>query len=432
MSKQKVLPNNRNAEIAVLGAMLLNVSCISRVKEKIDSEDMYYEINQSICRAFYALDRKSNPVTIDDWLRKSGIKENGSVGYLAEIMEAVSTSAGVLHYCDIVKGLSNRRKLIASCMDTANKAYSEKEDYGSLLQDLQISLLKYQPENRSNIIQMKDALSSTLKSVEEVSKSDKSITGITSGLAGLDNHTSGWQGGELIILAGRPGHGKSVLAKDFAEAAGVPVLYFTLEMSVSEIQKRELAGYSQVPLWKIRTGKLNDRDWEKIIKATDKLNKISIHYVDTGYLTIQELIGILSSAIRKYDIGMVVIDYLQLIKKNEKIISREQEIADISRTLKSTARQYNIPIICVAQLNRQCEQRERTKRRPILSDLRESGAIEQDADIVMFLYLPSLYYNSMPESYTELILAKGRNIKTGTFELYFDGEHQVFRNAEIA
>jgi len=431
MNQQKVLPNNRNAELAVLGAMLINTKCISQVKEQINPDDMHQEINQNICRAMFELNKDAKPVTIDNWMKSKGLSNGNGIAYIGEIMESVLTSAGVSHFCKIVKDLANRRKLIASCMDTASKAYFEKENYQDLLELHQLDIQQFQPENHSNVLSMRDTLPSTLQNIEEVSKSDKSVTGITSGLIDIDNHISGWQAGELIILAGRPGMGKSVLAKDFAEAAGVPVLYFTLEMSVSEIQKREIAGHSNVPLWKIRTGKLNDRDWEKIITASDKLNEIPIHYVDTGYLTIQELISILGSAIKKYNIGLVCIDYLQLIKKEGKLSSRELEVADISRNLKNAAREFNLPIICVAQLNRQCEQRERTKKRPILSDLRESGAIEQDADVVLFLYRASLYYDSMPESDTELIVAKGRNVRTGTIELHFDGDYQVFRNANL-
>jgi len=426
----KSLPNNRNAELAVLGAMLIDNNCIPDVKELISPDDMYQELNQDICRAIYDLEKNCNLVAIDDWLKKKGVKEKGLIKHLAEIMEAVPTSAGVSYHCKVIKGLSNRRRLIGSCMNTAELAYSENEEYEDILDLHQIDIQKCQPEIKQKSISSKKLIKTTLDTIERAHKTDGSLTGITSGFIDIDWRTSGWQAGELIILAGRPGHGKSVLIKDIAERSGVPTLYFTLEMSAEENQKRQLTGQSGVSLRKIRGAKMDETDWQKIVQGADKVSKIPIYYVDVGTISIQDIVSRISHEIEKYKIGLVVIDYLQLIKKRGKLDNREQEVSDISRSLKAAARDFKIPVICVAQLNRQCEQRDKYNKRPMLSDLRESGSIEQDADIVMFLYREYMYFKEKPEGDTELIFAKGRNIKIGAMKLYFNAENQIFRDYE--
>ena len=221
--------------------------------------------------------------------------------------------------------------------------------------------------------------------------------------------------------------GKSILAKDLAEGAGVPVAYFTLEMSVEELTKRHLAGRGMVNLEALRTGRVTDEDWGKVIRAADSMNDVSIHYVDRGNMTIDDILATSENLKMTEGVGLVVIDYLQLIRPKERLEIREREVSEISRKLKGMARNLEIPVICLAQLNRQCEARE--NKRPRLSDLRESGSLEQDADIVGFLYREAAYDNQAPKSEAEFIIGKGRNIRVGTVKLYFDGEHQAFRNA---
>ena len=420
------MPRNKTAEIFVLGSMFLKVDCIPKVMEVISPEDMHIENNQHICKALFTLGKDADPVTVDNWLKANGHKI--PIAYLGEIINAVDTSAGVQHYCSIVKELANRRALINTCMDTVKKAENENKDYKSLLENHHLELMNYQPEVKQDVIDSRVLLKTTLKSIELAHDKTKRLTGISSGFADVDWHTFGWQPGELIILAGRPGHGKSVLCKDFAERAGVPTLYFTLEMSAEENQKRQISGQSGVSFRKIRGAKMDDNDWEMIMAGVDKVNQFPIYYVDTGTVTVQDLIARIGKEKEKHGIQLVVIDYLQLMKKSGKLSNREREVADISRALKSAARDNKVPIICLAQVNRQCENRDKFNKRPILSDLRESGAIEADADTVMFLYWESQYFKDKEEGRVELIFAKGRNIKLGTMELYFDSAHQIFRN----
>ena len=427
-TKTNALPNNRDAEIAVLGAMLIDKNCVAGIQELLNPEDFYSELNQDICRAIYNLGKDCNLVAIDHWLKVKGVKEAGLVNHLAEIIEAVSISAGYTYYCRIIKEQANRRSLIACCVDTANRAYREKEDYEELLSSHKLDVQLCQPEIKQGVIDSRKLLKSTLDTIERTHKLTGSLTGITSGFSDIDWRTSGWQNGDLIILAGRPGSGKSICCKDFAERSGVPTLYFTLEMSAEQNQQRQFAGQSGVSFRKIRGAKMDEDDWEKVLEGADKISKIPIYYVDIGTLSIQNLINIIQLSVEKYGIKLVVIDYLQLIKKRSSLNNREQEVSDISRSLKATARDFNIPIICLAQLNRQCEQRDKYNKRPILSDLRESGSLEQDSDIVMFLYREHLYFKEKDEYGAELIFAKGRNIKVGAMKLHFDGDHQIFRD----
>jgi replicative DNA helicase len=250
--------------------------------------------------------------------------------------------------------------------------------------------------------------------------------GIPSGFRDIDKITGGWNKGELIIIAGRPGMGKSVIAKDFAENAGVPVLYFSLEMSKDELIKRQLSGIASVDFESIRTSEIHVDDWQHIVTAANKLAKFEIRYNDSGNISINEICAIAETEKITNGIGMVVIDYLQLIRSTEKTAVREQEVAGISRKLKGLARSLDIPVICLAQLNRKVD--DRKPPIPVLSDLRESGSIEQDADIVGMVYRPWQYDKSEPQNKALFILAKSRNTRTGMIKLSFMGNFQRFEN----
>lgn len=426
MNNIKVPPHNLEAEKAVLGAMLLKPDCISSVRELIEPVAFYRAANETICEAIFDLKEEADIVTVSQWLKDRDLLDKvGGLDYLSAVMDSVSTAASVKFHSNIVKNLYNKRKLIETCTITIEQSQNGDHRVSDILGDHNVRLAEIELSQESRVISMQDGLKDTIKNLETISSMD-GLIGLPSGFPDIDNYTGGWMDGDIITVAGRPQSGKSVLAKDFAENSGVPTLVFNLEMSIQQTQFRQLADHAKINHEKIRTGKLSADDWEKILRACEELNEIPIFYVDIGLLNIHTISSIIDNWIKKVGIKLIVIDYLQLIGDPELVGKREQEVAAISRRLKATARHHNIPIINVAQVNRKVE--DRSNHRPILSDLRESGAIEQDADIVAFLYREFLYNDKAPIHKAELILAKGRNIRTGTVPLFWDGAHQAFRN----
>jgi replicative DNA helicase len=305
----------------------------------------------------------------------------------------------------------------------------ENVEVTEILSKIRKTILHIKGGEKAKVIPLSEALNETVKVIEALCQSPGHVIGVPSGFSKIDRITGGWQAGELIYLAGRPGMGKSVFAKDLAENSGVPVAYFSLEMSTVELIKRQLSGRSRVNFEALRTGRVSGEDWDRIMRGADGLTGVPIFYVDRASLTIEELEGLAQGLKMTEDIGLIVIDYLQLLRSRSRSEGREREVSDISRRLKALARDLQLPVICLCQLNRQCEMRGADKR-PILSDLRESGSLEQDADIVAFLYRASVYDQTAPKHGAEFIVAKGRNIRTGRIKLFFDGGHQCFENFE--
>ena len=422
IQQMKVPPHNIEAEQAILGALFMEPSILPQIQTRISAEEFYREAHAEIFSAMERLHKASYPidaVTVSTELNKSGkLEMAGGIDYLAVIIQGASGSVGWKYYAEEIKDNSIRRKLIMSFLEAYNNLFSK--------------------------IPTNEILSKTKKDIVEIEVSDDDIQtvhiskivpsvletktekGISSGFYGLDKVTMGWQGGDLIIIAGRPGMGKSVFSKDCAEHSKVPTLYFSLEMSKGQLIKRQLSGVSGVDHDVIRSGKLKDYDWEAVINAAEKLNAMPIYYNDSGKTTIGRICAISETYKMTKGIGLVIVDYLQLIRSDIRGSSREQEVSSISRELKLLARSLDIPVICLAQLNRGCEARKPPI--PVLSDLRESGAIEQDADFVGFLYRPWMYDNTKDPNEAHLYLAKGRNTRTGKIDLIFRGENQVFQN----
>jgi len=420
------------SEQALIGAVLIRPDHLKEIRAELDPND-FHGHNGVIYKTLVEMHDNNAPIDLTtltaELERKRRLQKAGGKQYLFKIAESALTSRSVDYHVKIVKERAVQEKLESISREMLGKLRNKNpvDDVLAEFKEL-VSNLHVDPQTR--VVSMLDGMKETIREVERISQSDDDLTGIPSGLADIDSYTGGWQAGDLIVIAGRPGMGKSALVKDFAENARVPVLYVTLEMSVKQIQKRQLAGKSNVSLHKIRLGKLDGEDWSSLIAAADELSALPIHFVDAGYLTIDELLSITASTKAKHNIGLVVIDYLQLLRKKTRPETREQEVADISRKLKNMAKEHDIPVICVAQLNRKCEERLQSKKRPLLSDLRESGAIEQDADIVAFVYRESAYYPDADPNSAEFIIAKGRNISTGTVSLYWDGEHQQFKNLQ--
>ena len=417
------------SELALIGAALLRPDCLQEIAAEIDPSE-FHGPNRIIYKTLVEMLHNNIPIEIGtlytELQRKNRLHKAGGKNYLFEIAEAAVTTSSVSYHISVLKEKSTHRKLQSFLVSTFDKL-KHNTPIDDILSDFKDLIANVHVDPQTNVISMLEGIKHTFTEIESARNSGQ-LTGIPSGFTDIDSYTGGWQPGELIVIAGRPGMGKSALVKHFAENSGVPTLYFTLEMSYRDIIKRQLAANSNVNFNNIRLGSLSDQQWNNLIKAANSLAKLPIYFVDIGYLTIDQLLSITKYSVTKYNIGLVIIDYLQLLKKKTRIESREQEIADISRKLKNLAKEHNIPLICVAQLNRKCEERLQTRKRPILSDLRESGAIEQDADIVAFLYRENLYYPDANENQAEFILAKGRNIKIGTIDLYWDGSHQCFRN----
>ena len=426
----KIQIYNEISEKCLIGATFLRPQCFTQIRAELEPKDFWNERHQVLFKTLIEIADSGNPIDasiVSNQLEKKGALEKvGGKNYLFDLVNEISTSAGVDYHIKAVK----EARVIRDLMELSDKIQINLKSMmpvSEILSNLRNSIINMNTGTKVNVIPLSNALKETIARLEILSKADGKLRGIPSGFIDVDHFTAGWQPGELIVIAGRPAMGKSVIAKDLAEASTVPVAYFSLEMSVNELIKRQLAGRSKVNFEALRTGRINDEDWTKIIKGTERLVGMQINYIDTGALTIDQIVATSENLKITEDIGLIIIDYLQLITTKSRLEIREREVAEISRKLKVLARSLGIPIICLAQLNRQCELR--NDKRPKLSDLRESGAIEQDADVVAFIYREYMYNRQASKYDAELIIAKGRNIRTGKIRLHFDGAHQTFRDA---
>jgi replicative DNA helicase len=408
-----------NSEQTILGAILLRSEILPRVKQRVKATDFMSEKNCHIYKAICKL------------VKDGHVPEPASlVGVLGDTYEAdiislvadIHTSVGWEYHAEQMVEAATRRNLL-ELADMIRGGIESRSTSSEILSDIKKRVTKLSDTGGKATESIVDLLPGVVESLEKGSVRP----GVGSGFYDIDRITGGWQNGELIIIAGRPGMGKSLLAKDFAEAAKVPTLIFSLEMSKAELIKRQLSGASRVDFESIRTSNVADSDWDSISRAANKLSDLPIYYNDSGRLTIDQLCAIAETKKLTKGIGLVIIDYLQLIRSVEKADQREREVANLSRELKTLARTLDIPVICLAQLNRECEKR--VPPRPRLFDLRESGAIEQDADIVGFLFRPWVYNRDADQHEAHFIIAKSRNTRTGTIKLVFDGSIQRFDSA---
>lgn len=406
-----------NSEQTILGAILMNPAILPRVKQRVKATDFLNQKNRLIYNAI-------NKITKAGYMVEPSAvaSETGDTDYLAGIVRDVSTSTGWEYHAKRIVDTRARRTLL-KLADMVKGGIESKTSTGDILSEIKKRVTKLSNTGGRVTQSIADALPGVITSLEKGSAKP----GVKSGFYDIDRITGGWQNGELVIIAGRPGMGKSLLAKDFAEAANVPTLIFSLEMSKAELIKRQLSGVSRVDFESIRTANIADEDWHDVISAANKLSQLPIYYNDSGKLTIDQLCAIAETKKLTKNIGLIIVDYLQLIKSVERADMREREVANISRELKTLARALDIPVICLAQLNRECEKRVPPK--PRLSDLRESGAIEQDADIVGFLYRPWVYNRDADQHEAHFRIAKSRNTRTGAIKLVFDGSIQRFDSA---
>ncbi|PZD96599.1 replicative DNA helicase [Paenibacillus sambharensis] len=424
----RVPPQNLEAEQAVLGAILLQAEALVTAMERLRSEDFYSSEHQMIYEAMVELGEDNQPidlVTLTSWLQdRQQLEEAGGVSYLAKLASGVPTAANVDYYAQIVEEKSLLRRLIRTATQIVQNGYAATDEVGILLNEAEQRILEISNRRSSSgFVSIRDVLMEVFERVEFLYGHKGGTTGIPSGFPDLDKMTSGFQRSDLIIVAARPSVGKTAFALNIAQNVGVrareAVAIFSLEMSAAQLVQRMVCAESNVDAGRMRTGYLEGDDWEKLTMAIGALSEAEIYIDDTPGITVADIRAKCRRLKKEKGLGMILIDYLQLIQGRGKAgENRQQEVSEISRTLKQIARELEVPVIALSQLSRGVEQRQ--DKRPMMSDLRESGSIEQDADIVAFLYRDD-YYDKETEkkNIIEIIIAKQRNGPVGTVELVF-------------
>lgn len=437
MEVGKVPPHDLEAEQAVLGSMVIDKDSVIAAAEKLTEEDFYREDNRIIFRAIINLYRKAEPVdiiTLKSELASMGkLDAVGGLEYLAELSDKVPTTANVDKYIKIVEENSVLRALIKTSDEIKEQAYDSAQEVEFIVDEAESKILKInQKRNQSGYSSIKDVLVDSFAQLEELYNRKQHIAGLTTGFTDLDKYTAGLHKSDLILVAARPAMGKSAFALNIATNAALKgnanVVIYSLEMSKEQMTNRILSSVAYVDSNSIRTGRIADDDWVKLATASGQLSQTGIYIDDTPGISVMDIRSRCRKIKNERGLDLVVIDYLQLVQgSNRKGSNREQEIAEISRSLKILAKELEIPVIALSQLSRAPELRE--EHRPMLSDLRESGAIEQDADIVMFLYRDD-YYNkdSEKKGIAEVIIAKHRAGALGTVELKWWGNYTKFDN----
>ncbi len=439
MEVGKVPPHDLEAEQAIIGSMLTDHDAVISSMEVLKPDNFYREDNKTIFTAMVNLYSKAEPIdliTVKAELESMGkFDQIGGYEYLANLPEKVPTTANADKYIKIVQEKSEIRDLIKVANEIIELGYDPTEEVDDVIESSEKKIFDLlQDKNQKGYSALKDILVDSFTQLEELYNRKQHITGVPSGFIDLDYRTAGFHGSELILVAARPAMGKSAFALNIATHAAVrakvPVAIFSLEMSKEQLVNRILCSEAMVDSNKVRTGKLDEEDWNTLAKAIGPLSEAEIYIDDTPGISVTEIRAKCRKLKLEKNIGMVVIDYLQLVQGSGKRVgSREQEISEISRSLKILAKELNVPVIALSQLSRAVEQRQDHK--PMLSDLRESGAIEQDADIVMFLYRDD-YYNedSKKRNIAEVIIAKHRGGSTGSIDLGWLGTYTKFVNLE--
>ncbi|USB35170.1 replicative DNA helicase [Paenibacillus sp. YPG26] len=438
----RIPPQNLEAEQAVLGAILLQSEALITAMERVRTEDFYDKSHQMIYETMIELGEANQPIdliTLTSRLQDKGeLEEIGGVSHLARLAHAVPTAANVDYYARIIEEKSMLRRLIRTATQIVSDGYTNGDDVGGMLSDAERKILEISNgRSGSGFIAIRDVLMEVFERVEVLHQNKGTTTGVSSGFADLDRMTSGFQRNDLIIVAARPSVGKTAFALNIAQNAAVrskeTVAIFSLEMSAAQLVQRMICAEANLDAGVMRTGDFkSDDDWSKLTMGIAALSEAEIYIDDTPGVTVADIRAKCRRLKKERGLGMIVIDYLQLIHGRGKAgENRQQEVSEISRTLKQIARELEVPVIALSQLSRGVEQRQ--DKRPMMSDLRESGSIEQDADIVAFLYRDD-YYNQETEkkNIIEIIIAKQRNGPVGTVELVFLKNYNKFANYERA
>ncbi len=432
----RVPPHDLEAEKAVLSALLIDNSAIHQVLNEVSPDDFYHPSHQQIYKSMLALQDENEPVdlhTLADYLKvKSLLDRVGGLIFLAELADYEATAANVRHHAQIVRDKAVKRNLIRVASEIAEASFDQTERADQLLDAAESKIFELgQAESRTTFTPLGSGLHDAMDHVDMLMKSSGELTGVPSGYKDLDADTGGLQPGELVIIAARPSMGKTALALNLARNAaldhGKKIAIFSLEMTKRALILRLIASEARVNFTNFRKGYGNAEDYKKIQKAANALANANIWMDDSGTITILEMKAKCRRLHSEHGLDMIVVDYLQLAHGNTPTQRKDLEIAEISHGLKALAKELDVPVIALSQLNRGPEQRDPDKRRPNMGDLRESGAIEQDADLIAFIYRDEVY-NPTEENHglAELIIAKQRNGPTGTIRLQFDGQHAKF------
>lgn len=435
-SNDKILPQSLEAEQAVLAAMFNDRDAILEVIPLLKESDFYRHDHGVLYATMRQMNEQNVPidlVTITAQLDKDGnLEKAGGIAYVAQIANSLGSAANITHYANIVKEKAVLRDLISIASNISNRSYDDTEETEKILDDAERMVLEIsQKRTRSGLVPISEVIDDTLSQLEILSQKKEGLTGLTSGFIDLDRMTSGWQKSDFIILAARPAMGKTAFALNMAQNAAMathqPVAIFSLEMSKEQLVNRMVSSMAEIDQQTLRNGRIYGDDWVQLVNAIAPLAEAPVYIDDTPAISVREVRAKARRLKTEKGLSLVIIDYLQLMGSTGRIESRQQEVSQISRSLKALARELDIPIIALSQLSRSVEQG--TEKKPSLSHLRESGSLEQDADIVMFIYRDE-YYNedSDKKGQAEIIIAKHRNGATGTVDLSFRKEFTKFGN----
>ncbi len=435
-SAYKVPPHNLEAEQVILGGILINNDALNQIVDLLSSDDFYRKAHSFIFEGMLTLYDRDEPVdiiTLTHILEEGGkLDKIGGSDYLASLADATSTSAGIAYHSEIVRDLSTKRKLIEKCSHISDNCFQSTMETPEILDLAEQSVFEIAERNAGqSFYHLREVVKESFGKVESMAHGSGNITGISTGFTDIDNLTSGLQPSDLIIIAGRPSMGKTALALNIVYNAAIEnnvgTALFSLEMSSMQLGIRLLGLDGMIDASRLRKGALQDDEWTRLIESTDRLSKLPIFIDDSSGLSALEMKAKARRLKKKHDISLVVIDYLQLMQSKRSVESRQQEISDISRSLKALAKDLNIPVVALSQLNRQVETR--PSKKPMLADLRESGAIEQDADLIVFIYRDE-HYNPTEENKdkAEIIIGKHRNGPVGMVNLLFRKQYTKFQN----
>ncbi|MFA5478671.1 MAG: replicative DNA helicase [Candidatus Muiribacteriota bacterium] len=434
----KTIPQSIEAEKAVLGSILLENKNLKFISDKLSKEDFYSVSNSKLYNAMCELEKKGEsiePFILKEYFQKNNQLESiGGLAYINSLLSVSVSSRNIESYVNIIREKSILRQLISICSDLSEDCFNsvETEVIFDKAERNIIDIIR--KSSKQDFVPINQVVNEVIEKIESAYEKKENIVGLSSGFIDLDRITSGFQKSDLIILAARPGVGKTAFCLNLAANAALkekqPVAIFSLEMPATQLVQRILSSEAEVDQEKLRKGNLSESEFGRLVLSAGRVFDAGLFINDSGFLTINELKAAARKAYMEHNIKMIVVDYLQLLSGGNKNASRVEEISEISRNLKSLAKELNIPIIALSQLSRKVE--ERNDKRPMLSDLRESGAIEQDADMILFLYRDDYYTkeNSSNPNQTELIIAKHRNGSLGTVQLYFKKECTKFKNLQ--